>query len=217
MYRLLVVFSLLLLFSCSEVTDPNKSFNAKYSMEVQNILNSRPASQKISDQDLQRKRSFGAITQDDVINESIDSNIQYYPYFDIRKFGQKTPKVHLPNMEVYDKTRFQNPSNQTPPDIFEVTYDNRQYRPFKYQGARFDAIAIPPTDIYGVETSMTNKEYLLAGNNSVQNSIENMKSNRESFDTQNSAILIAEQKNIRHEKKTIKIFGKHVLEESGLE
>jgi len=153
------------------------------------------------------KASFGSITPEDIVNESLRGNQQYYPYFDIRKFGQSKPKVHFPNMEIYDQSHFQDHSNQIPPDIFEVSYVNRIYPPFKYQGARFDSISVPSHGAYGVETAMTNKDYLLAGNNSIQNSVENIKNNKNTYDDQNSKDLIVQRKRLRHERKIEKIFG----------
>lgn len=211
MYRLTLLFPLILLFSCSTVTDPNKNFNEKYSPQVKSILSSVPAQNQEKNSTVKDKTQFGNITYGDVIDDQIRDDHQFYPYFDVRKFGQTLPKVHLPDMAIYDQTRFQNPSNQLPPDIFEVTYETRLYPPFKYQGARFDSIHIPRKDIYGVETTMTNKDYLLAGNDSVQNSIENIKRNKKSYDVQNTNILIAEQKKLRHERKIAKLFGSDVV------
>ena len=204
------------LFSCSKVTDPNKYFNDKYAPQVQTILNKMP-SEQVAEVDYINKSTFGTITHADVMSEALKSKQQYYPYFDVRKFGQNTPKRHLPNMELYDHSHLQNPSNQIPPDIFEVNYANRQYPPFKYQGARFDAIAVPTKDIYGVKTKMTHKEYLLAGNNSVQSAIDDVKNNRDSFDAENSKALIGEQKRLRYERKIAKIFGIHSKAEEVLD
>lgn len=206
---------LVFLFSCSTVLDPNKEFNNKYQPQVRSILDSIP--QKNSNGvDYYNKESFGSITQQDVVNESLRSEQQYYPYFDIRKFGVRTPKTYYPNMELYDQSRFQRQTSQIPPDIFEVSYKNRIYPPFKYQGARFDAISVPKNDIYGIETAMTNKEYLLVGNNFVQNSVDNIKNKKNTFDAKNSEILIAQKKRLRHERKIAKIFGLGAITKEGI-
>ena len=205
-YPTAILLFLISLSSCSQVTDPNKDFTEKYSPQVQNILGAMPQGRYVKHR-ADRKEEFGAITHQDIMNEAILKDQQYYPYFDVRKFGQKPPQTYFPNMEVYDHSYATKPSSQIPADIFEVSYETRHYPAFKYQGARFDAIKIPEKDMYGVVTNMTHKEYLLAGNNSVLNSIENIKNNRNIFDSKNSKLLIAEQKRLRHEKKIEKIFG----------
>lgn len=205
-FKILLIFSL---FSCAVLIDPNKQFNEKYSDKVDDLVSKLP--QNVIDSNVKSQTPFGALSEEDVLYDSISRQQQYYPYYDIAKFGQVPPKYFLPNSEVYDQSRFNNPSNQIPQDMFEVSYEIRKYPPFKYQGARFDNIKIPNKDKYGVSTSLAQKDYLFAGNDAVQNSIDNIKENRKAYDAKNSQIIIDEQKQRRHHKKMVKIFGAEIL------
>ena len=130
------------------------------------------------------------------------------------KFGQDLPKNYFPNHETYEQARARKDLNFLPENVFEVSYDTNLNPSFSKFGAEFDAIAIPPYDVYGVKTKLENKPYLLAGNKFLQNSIDQISSQKTEEEIEISEILIKEQKKINLEQRMIEVSDEEKLEKS---
>lgn len=202
-----IVFLLIAInvFSCKKTNDPNEVFNQKYGSQIGaksgNKKEIKPIDYKNSPQ-----ISFEPITQQEVFLENIKRQVQYYPYHDVNKFGQKLSNGSYLN---YGTQPFgaNGQRHEFSPDIFDIVYEPRSYKTFTYQGAKFDQIRIPIRDKYGVDTSLARKEYLMSGNNALQNSIDLVRKNRTKEDIENSKIIIKEQKALRQKQDMINIFG----------
>ena len=91
--------------------------------------------------------------------------------------------------------------------MFQIGYNTDLHPPFTRAGLEFDNILVPEKDVYGVDTELAEKQYLLAGNNVVQNSVDFVHSERKEEDVELSEILIKERKKLRRRDKMIKIIG----------
>jgi len=211
-FSLLMVLSLFCLVSCSksETGEINKVFEQKYGKEVARIR-----AERAPENDLQ-----GAMTSSVPIQSDDDDHhpgYGYYAYVDVAKFGEKIPQAYLPNGESYEQERSKNPSNSLPSNMFEVSYNTTLYPPFHRVGAEFDGIKIPAADVYGVKTEMSEKSYLLAGNDSLQKNIDYTIAAKTDDDIEISEILIREQKQLKRKQKMLKIFGQDSVEMASLE
>lgn len=198
------LFIAISVFSCKKQTNPNEIFNQKYGAQIKakssNIKEKQSIDYKNSPQ-----IPFEPVTQQEVFLENIRRQVQYYQYHDVNKFGQQLSNGSYIN---YGTQPFvPNGPQAFSPDIFDIVYEPRYYKTFTYQGARFDQIRIPIRDKYGVDTSLARKEYLMSGNNALQNSIDLVRKNRTKEDVENSKIIIKEQKALRQKQDMINIFG----------
>lgn len=202
-----------LLFSCSTYKDQNAVFEKKYGKSYEKVKAERtPAkgSQSVV-------TVLQAPTEADLRNMANESNLNDYAYVDVSKFGERVPQATLPNGEFYEHGRSQNPSNAVPPDLFEIGFNTELHPPFRKTGIEFDNISVPPVDVYGVKTEMSEKPYLLAGNNSLQENIIKINSEKTADDIEISEILIKEQKQLKRKQKMQEIFGTDSLEIEAVE
>jgi hypothetical protein len=94
-------------------------------------------------------------------------------------------------------------SNKLPDDMFQISYNTELYPPFRIIGSEFDAIKIPKTDAYGVNTEVTNKSYLLVEASSIQKSVNQINAQRSPDMIANSEAMIEKAKRIEREKRGI--------------
>ena len=156
-----------LLFACSQPDTQNAVFEEKFGPSYEKVKAERTPA-KGSDSKIV---VLQAPTAEDLRNMSNEDNQNGFTYVDVNKFGERIPQAALPNGESYEQARVQNPSNALPPDLFEIGYNTELYPAFRKTGIEFDNISVPPTDVYGVKTEMSEKPYLLAGNDSLQKNI----------------------------------------------
>lgn len=202
----LAILFLCSLFSCasSETIEINKNFDEKYGKQVEKIrIDRTPAPQTKKELNYYR-----APTEDEVAQEAV-LKLDYFPYIDISQFDEKQRQPFMPNAEVYEQSRANNPEKTLPPNIFEVSYDTRLNPPFQRFGAEFDVIDVPSADVYGVKTEMSEKNYLLAGGDAMQRSVDTIEANRTKDDVEISEIIIREKKQMMRKNKMIKIFGEN--------
>lgn len=191
--------------SCSPKNTLNSAFQKKYGKEVKKIADSRvppKTSQKKDD-----KLDF-ASPQDEYMKQQspISSDYeQYYASVDPDEYASTPPRNFLPNGEVYEQAK--SAPESLPKNIFNISYRTALSPAFRKSGVDFDLINIPPQDSYGVITAMSEKEYFLVGNNSLQKNIDYINKSRSSEDVEMSKILIKEQRQLRRKQKTIKAFG----------
>ncbi len=193
-------FIAVFLTACFSKTAPsiNAEFEKKYGKEVEKMKLERavdPSASSIT------------VSQSPYAEDMIRSENDYYAYVDVRRFNDRAPEVYLPNGESYEISRRSGPANSIPPDIFDINYNLGVYSAFRALGAEFDRIYIPPQDVYGVKTRMSDKEYLLAGNNALQRSIDNIEENKNASDVKNSEIIIQERRMARIKSQMKKNFG----------
>jgi len=188
-----------------KLEDVNEDFTKKYGSQVDLIKNVRTPPDAGIDP-LKQVRYSSAPTPEQV---AVDTAGEYYPYVDITSFGEKVPQVYLPGAEVYGQGKSKT-SGAFPDDIFEIKYNTALYPPFRRIGAEFDVIRIPPYDVYGVKTAMSDKTYLLPGGQAVQGAVDNIEDNKSAHDDEIAATLVAEKKQILRKKKAIKMLGEQV-------
>ncbi len=211
-FQIFFLASLLQLTQACSSSNINDGFEKKYGKEVKKIKAERVPTEQ------NNKEVTILTTPTPAEIESYSSSpLNYYPYADISKFGEKLPQNYLPTAEIYEQSKANNPANSLPPNIFEISYNTNPYPPFQKAGFEFDTIKIPPSDIYGVKTAMTEKPYLLAGGDSLQKSVDQINSERTAEDIEMSQALIREQKQLRHQQKMVEIFGKNSVELTSLE
>lgn len=192
-------------FSSKKLPSVNATFEKKFGGEVKKV-NADRVSTAASD-----KVTIMQSPAEEIAKVNLAEN-QNYNYVEVNKFSDKQPEIYLPNGESYEQTRFTGPANSVPQDLFEISYNLGLYPAFRRVGAEFDRIAVPSQDVYGVKTEMSEKSYLLAGNNALQKSIDQINADKTSDDIDNTQIVIREQKQLRRQQRMIKTFG-----ESGME
>lgn len=202
---LFYILCILCFVSCSPRNTVNSVFQKKYGKEVQKIADSRVAPKTSQKKD--SKLDFAA-PQDEFVKQlsPINSDYeQYYASVDPDEYAETPPRNFLPNGEVYEQGK--NAPEALAKNIFNISYRTALSPPFRKSGIEFDSINIPPQDSYGVITAMSEKEYLLVGNNSLQKNIDYINNSRSSEDVEMSQILIKEQRQLRRKQKMIKAFG----------
>lgn len=210
----LLTSSLLFLSSCYSLPPANEAFEKKYGKEMEKVKAARtPAKGAEKEVVTTYPPSAAELLQ---VQREAELQQNYYPYVDVTQFGDRLPQDYFPNGETYEQAK-RNPSNNLPNDMFEITYNTALYPAFRKVGVEFDAINIPPSDIYGVKTEMASKGYLLVGNDSLQKNIDKINSEKTVDDVEISEILIKEQKQLKRKEKMIKIFGQNSLELASLE
>lgn len=193
--------------SCAQkLEDINEDFNAKFGGQV-GVINAARTPPTVDPNAPKEVMYSRAPTPEQVMLDTSDS---YYPYVDIAKFGEKQPQVYLPNAEFYGQARGNNPSNTLPPDIFVISYKTPLSPPFRRIGAEFDTIRIPPYDVYGVKTAMSDKTYLLPGGQAMQKAVDLIDDQKARNDDEISSILVNEKKQIIRKKKAVTMLGEQV-------
>jgi hypothetical protein len=200
-------------FCGSSLAKPNDDFEKKYGKEVKKIKLQQTNTASNNNKKNQPITLYPP-TLDEINKDVFSQESLYYPYVDVAKFGQDLPKNYFPNHETYEQARAQKNLNSLPENLFEVSYDTNLYPSFSKFGAEFDAIIIPPHDVYGVKTKLENKPYLLAGNKFLQKSIDQINSEKTKEDIEMSEILIKEQKKINLERRMIEVSDEESFENS---
>lgn len=189
---LIVLIAATFIFSCNKNNKYNASFEKKYKNQVDFINEERKS--PLIENNLQENKVVNVVEKD------------YIQYVDINQFDVPL-KEYLPNREVYDNLSRANPSNSLPKNIFELSYNLGTHVPFSTKGQEFDLIEIPANDSYGIATNGSEKEYLLASIESVQESIDLINSQRSESDIAISKSIIAETKDLIRKNKTKKILA----------
>lgn len=194
-----------ILQSCSNAPkNYNQAFEDKYGLEIERIKTERKSELDLI-QPTTAPQSFNQ-SQEEFLKDSAES---YFPYADIAKLGDDPRENFLPNGEVYQQTKNQNPSGSLPEDMFVITYYTQLHPQYRYDTSEFNNIQIPPQDAYGVKTQLLQKPYLMAGNDSLQRSVDHLQKrvNEENIDL--SATIIAEQKQLKRQERMKKTFGEN--------
>ena len=201
------------LLSCSKAENINSSFEKKYGQEIQRMREARGLDRmgEARVRNPHANLKFSTPPTQAEVERQISKGKNYQPYVGIKKFGQKASTTYRPNAEVYETQHNKNPSNSLPDDMFYITYNTQLSPPFRRAGREFDLVNIPEYDAYGVRTEMSDKKYLLAGNNSVQRSVDEINATRSRDDIEISQILIKERRAEKRQKKTIRVFGRNLL------
>ncbi len=207
---ILVGILFLPLFSCAGPTGVNAEFQKKYGKQIEKLREER-ASPAAAGQEVVNQNLPKATDWRDAGVSAPNTNSSYYAYMDIAKFNnqQQAPQEYLPNYQLYERARIAS-ANNIPEDIFVIVYNTGLYPPFKKDGVEFDVIEIPEADAYGIKTALSDKPYLLSGNESLQKNIDQINDSRTQDDIKISEILIKEQKQLRRKQKIQKIFGESI-------
>ncbi|MBU6140847.1 MAG: hypothetical protein KGP29_04760 [Proteobacteria bacterium] len=191
LYKRTKILMALFIFSCSaEIPNPNKNFVTKYQTEVlaineQRVLKKGEEKEMISSQPPTEQE----------VTESLAKKAEYYPYVRTNRIGDTPLQMNLPNREIYQQIA--GSGNKLPSDIFELSYNLALYPPFHKMGAEFDKISVPRYDAFGVSTEMSDKTYLLVGNNSLQRAVDSINSQKTDTDVEISKMLVREKKNMQ--------------------
>ncbi len=195
------------IFSCSSLSDINKNFEKKYGKETKKIKAQRTPPKGSNHINV----TVTPPTPREVEELQFQSTGQIpYGYTEVTKFGEKSEQNFFLNGESYEQT-IVNPSGSLPPDLFEVTYLLGLSTAFQRKGAEFDAISIPLFDVYGVKTTLSDKTYLLGGNDALQRNIDQINSQKTKDDIEVSEILIREKNQQKRKERMVKIFGNEEL------
>lgn len=180
-------------------------FEEKYGAQIEAIKNSRRSPES------QRQFSFfSEPTSEPAKNfDHRDINAASHEYVEVSRFNE-LPKQYVKSGQ-YDMDGNIVPTS-LPSDIFEVSYDYTLYNSFRRIGSQFDAIRIPAHDIYGVPTAMSDKYYELAGNQSMQEDIDQINNTRSRGDVSDSNLLIRERIDLKRKERMTKSYGREFLE-----
>lgn len=199
--------------SCQpKLEDMNEDFTKKYGSQV-DLINNVRTPPGVPVDPLKDVRYSRAPTPEQV---AIETANDYYHYVDVTSFGEKVPQIYLPNTEFYGQAQSK-PAAAPLDDIFEIKYNTALYPPFRRIGAEFDVIKIPPYDVYGVKTAMSDKTYLLPGGEAVQGAVDNIEDNKAGHDDEIAATLVAEKKQILRKKKSAKMLGEQLNSQTEVE
>lgn len=195
----------------------NNEFRKKYSKDVDYLKNytNQLQQQSITDfQEGQKSESELLIPKnskydnpDKLINVSGPLK-ENEADFETHKLILEPRKYYTPDAQTFIEGHRNFAPDKLPPDIFEIRYNTNLHPPFVMTGIEFDVIQIPAQDKYGVSSNLSEKQYLLAGSDSLQRSIDKYDFSRNQEDLEFSEILIKEQKELLKEKKNQEIFGK---------
>jgi hypothetical protein len=201
------------LFGCFGKPGVNDVFEKKYGKEIEKISLQRtpPKTSSKNDSKLNFETPVAPIFNDPArsVNSAYE---QYYANVDAEEYAGTQPRNFFPDAGVYSQGK--NAPGSLPQNMFDIIYHTRLSPPFRRSGFEFDLINIPPRDAYGVVTAMSEKEYLLVGNASLQKNIDKIHSDKTAEDIEMSEILIKEQRQLRRRQKMIKVFGPDSLQQS---
>ncbi len=189
----------------------NAEFENKYSKEVEFINSSRK--EPIFDPDAearkmaQKKRAPTAFEDPAAIIgvSSIDKFSS--ARVDTSKLKIAQPQNFTPDEQTFGEGRAMVAKSKLPDDVFDLVYITDISPPFAVSGLAFDVIEIPERDFFGIKSTLSDKQYLLAGNEALQKSIDYINDTKTDDDVELSEIIIGEQKEIRKQQKLAKIFG----------
>jgi hypothetical protein len=196
-----MLFSVISFCSCSGKDQSiNDMFVKKYSKQVKQINDQRVLPKNIANEVISSNPP-----SNEEIADYIASQEKYQGYVPIYNVGEYVPKQYFPDLSTVENLAKNNPSNQVPADIFEVSYNTRNNPPFSYFGAEFDMINIPKVDAYGNSSQVSEKKYLLIANNDIQNAVEKINSTKSIDDIELTKILVKEKKQQIQQKKNQQI------------
>ena len=192
-WKIILIATLIIFASCrkNDDWDENKTFEARYSQDIEKIKASRidPSPTKL---DTNTRLEFTAPVDRDTARYT-NNNITVPEHYTSQQFANQNPP---------------NPAFQNPSEMFENNYNTTIKLPFRKIGEEFDTIDVPNQDAYGVKVGMSDKEYLLVSRRLLQKNIDQINAEKTSDDIENSESLISEQRKLKRKAKMIKIFGK---------
>lgn len=179
--------------SSEKLPDSNKTFNEKYAVEVQKIKAVRV--EQISSKSQERMNFNAPLDQD--LSRYTNNNVTVPEYYTTRQFANQV---------------LNDPGFNSQIEMFENSYNPSIRTPFRKIGAEFDAIDIPSKDAYGVNSGMSDKEYLLVSRKLLQKNVDQINVERSGNDIKNSEILIEEGREIKRKERMKNIFGRDSIE-----
>lgn len=185
----------------------NQSFREKYGKEIKRLN----ANRTVPKQQAQSLKNFAPTLPEETRYEVGGYNTdveQSYANVDADEYLDSKARQFFPDASNLAAKKNQ----QFPDDVFVMTYNTNLNSQFIKYGAEFDYINVPPYDVYGVRTKMSDKEYLLVGNNSLQKNIDQINNSRSASDVNISEILIKEQRQLKRKRRVLKTFGDNALE-----
>jgi hypothetical protein len=199
--NLLAVFAAIILISCSSNHNSSELFRDKYSSEVQKINSARietPTEKK------EVITSYPPTPDEVQALYSSQDNSNKYSYVDVDQFADKK---YLPDKDYYEQMKIYNPSNTLPDDLFATRYNTVLASKFRRTGSEFDKIKMLPYDAYGISSTLSQKNYVMIGNNNLQSSLDTTLDNRSRRDLLASRTLIKEQREVRQKQRMAKYLG----------
>ena len=198
-WKILLVLLFGFLCSCASQSEQvNKNFLKQYGGEVEQINSKRdamnPNTQPPSNISWKDPRNIFNIKSVETTRSA---------YIDTSKILMpKPPEDFSPNID----TLLKGQTAQLPEDMFIVSYNLHNF-PDSYGRPRlsFDDITIPKHDVFGVNTTLGEKNYQLVGNKALQRDIDFEKSLRNKGDSKISLGLIQEEKQSKRKKYLEKI------------
>ncbi len=130
---------------------------------------------------------------------------------DTSKLSLKKAQDFTPDAQTFSEAQSALAQSRLPEDMFDITYNTELSQPFIFSGIEFDLINIPAHDAYGVNSNLSEKQYALAGNSSLQKNVDQVLASRSHDDIEFSETLVREQKQLQREQKIINIFGSETL------
>lgn len=183
--------------SCSSPTP----FEAKYGEEIKKINSSR-----LETVTEKKEVTLSSPPSPEEIAASLSKqdNSNKYSYVDVDKFAEKK---YFPDKDYYEQMKVYNPSNILADDIFVPRYNTVLASKFHHTGSEFDRIKTPAYDAYSISAILSNKNYVMIGNDAMQNSIDIVNDSRDRRDLLASKIIIKEQREIKQKQRMEKYFG----------
>ncbi len=190
----------------SKLPDVNADFKKSYGSDIQRFQLERELqyNEAVKIQTTQIAQNAASQPKDVDIRPS-DIVSSDGTYIDVSRIKIRRPEDILSERNFYDDSA--RSLQSLPSDMFEVAYNTSLYPAFVVRGAEFDSIEIPDVDWYGVKTSLGDKQYLLAGNDSLQKNVDSISQNRSQDDVAVSKQMIKEREAVRREKKMNRFFG----------
>ncbi len=205
------ILSVFVISSCSVNNDSaNRQFEEKFAKEVAKINAEREKmqGQPQAAQQTSTPKNKGGDFDNPANLLGVSSPGNKSAAFDTNKLHLKQPQNYTPDAQVLSEGLKNFAPTQIPPNIFELRYSTRPHPPFAMTGVEFDVIEIPNQDAYGIKSNLDDKQYLLAGNDSLQRSIDSTQKTRSAQDVEFSKILISEQKKLKKKQRIDKLFSK---------
>jgi len=206
-----IIFIAALLCSCSsKIEESNKLFLSQYGEEVGRINKERDAFLR-KDRMPEKKKDYSWRDSADILGISGTAQLSS-AFVDTSGITLPEPKEEfLPDLQ----TLIQQGSNpKLPGSIFDVSYNSQNYsKSYKRQEVSFDDIAIPNVDVFGIETDLGEKEYLLVNRAGLQENIDNIKSRTTAEDKEIRFILVKEKRELKYRKKQVDLYEEELYEE----
>lgn len=204
---LILLSTIILLSSCSNLErDANEKFMAQFESEVARIRSERSVPMEERPQQLQQaKMGEDWRNASDVLG--ITGTYKYKSAeVDTSGLRVRTYEEYLPNQAVFEEGLKSNFRPKLPDDMFEIYYV-KNYPQFKNPGIEFDLIQVPQKDVYGIRTDLGDKEYLLVGNNAIQQNVDLIRGYHTKENNEIAKTLIKEQRARKRQKRINEIFA----------